>query len=169
MNGEEVAEKDRYDKSTFTADAEGPVVEGDNHGSNLKKKREVLLTKAAAPSNYKLLQLEADLGELEKETKDDNGTSGEASEETETHCCGRCYSTMWDNYPRCSALWLRVVVPMFALMLLGFLGGWALARSEAPDEVVANDEIMRARKVIRTTDWNDTAHLLLDLPVICMD
>ena len=64
---------------------------------------------------------------------------------------------------------MRVVFPMMLLMGLTFLGGWGLARFEGPDEYAVNDEIMAARKVVRTIDWNTTANLLLDLPMICLD
>jgi hypothetical protein len=129
------------------ADAEGPIDSSRNDVPTL-------------PSNYKLLQFENDLEELEKEGDDES--------DSKMHC-RNCYSKMWDRFPRCCALWMRVVIPMLILLCLGYLGGWALAKFEAPDEAYFNDEIMRARKVVRTTDWNATANLLVGLPVICFD
>ncbi|KAL3904557.1 MAG: hypothetical protein SGARI_004876, partial [Bacillariaceae sp.] len=113
-------------------------------------------------SNYKFVAFDDALQEenihAEEEDSDENG-----------NCCGDCYNRAWDNYPRCCAIWLRVIFPMFLLMGLTFLGGWALARFEGPDEYAINDEIMQARKVLRTIDWNKTANKLLELPVTCLD
>lgn len=135
----------------------GAALEGPVNNSNDDNDDDKRLEKHA--SNYKFVDFDHALGELEKDGDDENEGNG----------CRACYTNMWDNYPRCCALWMRVVFPMFILMALAFFGGWALARFEGPEEYAVNDGIMAARKVVRTINWNETADLLLALPITCLD
>lgn len=56
-------------------------------------------------------------------------------------CCARILRT----FPRCFALLLGVVIPLFSLICISiFLGNW-LSRLESPNEIIANDAILAAQ------------------------
>ena len=138
-----------FESDVLTNDSERPQ-EGPIADTVNSPTKELLLDNQ--DRSQKLREYESELEGLQKEANDAQAQA-EMDNNLEINKTFRekfdgCYNYCWDSYPRCCAITLRVIIPLLALIFCAFIGGWALAGFEAPDEYSVNDDIMAARKVV---------------------
>jgi hypothetical protein len=133
------------------------------HGGDRPTKE--MLLRHNQHKSLKFREYESELSELQKEANEARTENIPETNKTLREKFGGCYNFCWDSFPRCFAITFRVIVPLLLLIGCAFIGGWVLARFEAPDEFAVNDDIMAARKVVDAIDWN----AFVDLPLTCLD
>jgi hypothetical protein len=79
-------------------------------------------------------------------------------------CCGKCI----ENWPRTFAVFFGVIFPLWVLIFLSILFGFFLARFEAPNEIIENDNVMEAQAQVRRLG-SLAARAAEAIPVICFE
>jgi hypothetical protein len=80
--------------------------------------------------------------------------------------CGCCLPIQ-AKFPRCSAFFLRILLPLWALVCVALIGGWWLSDLEAPEEYDMNDVIVKARFQFDLSDSRKYEDQLIALPSTC--
>jgi Ion channel len=76
----------------------------------------------------------------------------------------RCFR----KYPRSCAIVLAILIPLWILLLISFLFGFIIAKSEAPYQVESNDFYF-ASKLLSSSAAQLVANFSASLPLLCLD
>jgi hypothetical protein len=79
-------------------------------------------------------------------------------------CCGGCIA----RWPRTFAIFFGVALPLWLLIALSVLFGYFLAKLEAPNEIIQNDDILEAQAELRVLG-SLAARAAQAIPTICFE
>jgi len=98
-------------------------------------------------------------------TPDDLESVDSGEDTTRYDLCHKCF----DTAPRISACFLRVLLPLWFLVLLAIGLGYVLGRFEEDDEYERNDEAMKNRFIVESFPLDDLLLFASSVPAACVD
>jgi hypothetical protein len=102
----------------------------------------------------------------EEEEKDDDDDDGEDVDDKKKYPrLNKCFNT----FPRCTAICVRIVIPLWILISISLVFGLVLANFEAPGEYASNDETVKERYVLSLFPANETTAGLTNMSRNCLD